>query len=184
MLTYDNINTTLKVYALKKDCEIVGKFCSDVIEKQKEQDLQFETFIEVSNSKLRVEISKGVESKKDLIGFICKESGIEERHIKHCGAFHKRKIGNSYANLTFINKDIAERVKKVASLVKVEKYQDNNNSKYYLKISHNGQLSQKKVEEQLRAYSIIPLGIKNLCDKFKFSIIIRNFLPELSQSQI
>lgn len=205
ILTYDNINATIKVYAPKKDCELVGKFCIDIIEKQKKQELQFETVIEVSNrslkasfssgmniekvepatlSQIRVKVPKDIQSKEEFIQFICKKSGIKETDIKKSRVLNNKKLGCLFGDLMFFDKDTTERVKKVTDFVDEENYKGSNNKRSYLKISHNGYLSQEQVEEQLKSLDIIPLKVKNLCAKKRFPIFINNFPPQLTQFEI
>ena len=205
IITYDNINATIKVYAPKKDCEIVGKFCIDIIEKQKQQELQYETVIEVSNrsmkasfssgmniekvepatlSQIRVKLPKDIQSKEEFIKFICNKSGIKETDIKKCRVLNNKKLGCLFGDLMFFDKDTTQRVKQVTDVVEEENFKGSNNKRSYLKISHNGYLPQEQVEEQLKSLDIIPLKVKNLCAKKRFSIFINNFPPKLTQFEI
>lgn len=200
-VTYDNLNATLTIYAPLSENQLVVSFCKDIIEKQKIQDLKFENIIEVSNRSLKgfftpgmqinkveptalsqilIELPYDVISIEDLYKFLRKEGGgIEKNEIKWCRIRKDKKK----ADITFFNKETAEKAKTTTKTVELNRKPSN--YKYFFKIYPNGSVSKARLEQEFRELDISPIEIREKYSDRKFAICINNFPPEYStQSKI
>ena len=203
VVTYDNLNSTLKVHGPKSEFYNIRDICKGIIDKLKKQDLEYESMMLIANKSANAFFVSGMNiekietgsvsrirftydsektqtrSKEDFIKWICKISNVKKEAIKWCNIFKKNEDDKSYADMGFHDKEIAKKVRNVVSDTLLQIVNAKEKSVNVLITIRDYPLSQNKFEKLVKGGMYQPIDIQNHIFYHRtYSIFINNLPPD------